>query len=220
MSTPTPEPVVTLDEAARLAKFAGIVDRETVASFHRWFTEETLALRSTPDLADHLKDDEEDAQEELSPLYEVAREFADLIGAAPHALERIRMLYAEELSSTLPLNLEAERRRRVDQDLSGISRFFAAIKAANEQIKYGSQNGPALLGPRKAAKRLAKKYKEISCQEYNFNIPMSDITDDPWTHPHTSAGVRFVAGAIKVMFPNINDTNLKHILKELSPGRS
>ena len=58
MSTPTPEPVVTLDEAARLAKFAGILDRETVASFHRWFAEETLALRSTPDLADNLKDDE------------------------------------------------------------------------------------------------------------------------------------------------------------------
>ena len=220
MSTSALEPVITLHDASRLAKIAGIHDRVTVETFHRWFAEETRALRSTPDIADHLKDDEKDALEELGPLFEVAREFTDLIGAAPHALERIRMLYAEELSSTLPLNLEAERRRRVDQDLSGISRFFAAIKAANEQIKYGSQNGPALLGPRKAAKRLAIKYKEMSCQEYNFNIPMSDITDDPWTHPHTSAGVKFVAGAIKVMFPNINDTNLKHILKELSPGRS
>ena len=161
MSTPALEPVITLDDAARLAKIAGIHDRETVETFHRWFAEETRALRITPDIADHLKDDEEDALEELGPLYEVAREFTDLIGAAPHALERIRMMYSEELSSTLPLNLNEERRRRVDQDLLGISRFVAAIEAANEQIKDGSQNGPALLGPRKAAKRLAKKYKEI-----------------------------------------------------------
>jgi len=220
MSTSALEPVITLHDASRLAKIAGIHDRETVETFHRWFAEETRALRSTPDIADHLKDDEEDAREELGPLYEVARKFADLIDAAPHALERIRMLYAEELSCTLQSNLDEERRRRVDQDLLGISRFFAAIKAANEQINYGSQNGPALLGPRKAAKRLAKKYKEISYQEYNFNIPMNDFTGDPWTHPHTSAGVRFVAGAIKVIFPNINDTNLKRILRELSAERS
>ena len=215
MSAPIPEPVMTLDDAARLAKIAGVDDMERVASLHRWFEKETPVLRSTPDLADHLKDDEESAEQELRPLCEVAREFADLICAAPHALERVRMLYAEELSGTLALDLETESRRRLDQDLVGISRFFAAIEAADEQIEFGSHNGPALLGPRKAAERLAKKYKEISLQEYHFDIPVIDFTDDPWTHPHTSAGVKFVAGAIKLMFPNINDTNLKRILKEL-----
>ena len=215
MSAPIPEPVLTLDDAARLAKIAGVDDVDTVTSLHRWFEEETPGLRSTPDLADHLKDDEEGAQEELRPLSEVARNFADLIGAAPHALERVRMLYAEELSVAPLLDLEMESRRRLDRDLIGMSRFFTAIEAANEQIKYGSHNGPALLAPRKAAERLAEKYKEISLQEYHFDIPMIEFTDDPWTHPHASAGVRFVAGAIKVMFPNINDTNLTSILKEL-----
>ena len=215
MSSSIPEPVVTLDDAARLAKFAGVDDMETVASLHRWFEEETPVIRSTPDLADHLKDDEEGAQEELRPLREVAREFADLIRTAPRALERVRMLYAEELSGAFLLDMEAESRRRLDHDLIGISRFFTAVEAANEQIKYGSHNAPALLGPRKAAERLAQKYKEISLQEYFFDIPMIEFTDDPWTHPHTSAGVRFVAGAIKLLFPNINDTNLKRILKDL-----
>ncbi len=215
MSSSIPEPVVTLDDVTRLAKIAGVDDAETVTSLHRWFEEETPGLLRTPDLADHLKDDEEGAQEELRPLSEVARNFADLICAAPHALERVRMLYAEELSGTLLLDLEIESRRRLDRDLIGMSRFFTAIEAASEQIKFGSHNGPALLGPRKAAERLAEKYKEISLQKYHFDIPLIEFTEDPWTHPHTSAGVRFVAGAIKVMFPNINDTNLKRILKEL-----
>ena len=162
MSSTTPAPAITIDDATSLAKMAGVHDVNHVASLHRWFEAEALELRNIPDLADKLKGDEEAAESELRPLFEVTQEFAERVRAAPHALERVRMLYAEELSRTLIVDLEEESQRRLDQDLISASRLLTAIGAAREQVKRGSAGGPALLGPHQAAQRLIKKYKEIN----------------------------------------------------------
>ena len=125
------------------------------------------------------------------------------------------MLYAEELSDVLPVDLGIENQRRLDQDLRGLFRFVAAIEATNTNVCQEGQTGPALLGPRKAAQHLVKKYVEISYQQFHYYVPDVANTGNLWAHPHTSPGTRFVAKALKTMFPTLNDTNLKRILKEL-----
>ncbi len=96
-----------------------------------------------------------------------------------------------------------------------MSWLVAAIDATNTNIRQEQRTGPALPGPRKAAQRLAKKYMEISYQQFQYYVPDIANAGNPWTHPHTSPGTRFVATALKTMFPTLNDTNLKRILKEL-----
>lgn len=209
------EPCVSESDACALAKIAGVQDPDTIASLLQWLEQEIPEARSLPDLVDQLQGDEDAARKELRPLSEIAHEFAKVIRSAPHALERVRMLYAEELSDVLPVDLGLENQRRLDQDLKGMARLVAAIDATNANIRLEERTGPALLGPRKAAQRLARKYTEISYQPFQYYVPDIDNSGDPWTHPHTSPGTRFVATALKTMFPTLNDTNLKRILKEL-----
>ncbi len=209
------KPCVSEDDARALAKIAGVHDPETIVSLHHWLVEETPDLQNTPDLIDQLQGDEGAAREELRPLSEVAQEFAKIIRSAPHALERIRMLYAEELSDVQPVDLGVQNLRRLDQDLKGMARFVAAVEAANTNICMEERTGPALMGPRQAAQHLVKKYVEISYQQFHYYVPDIDKCGNPWTHPHTSPGTRFVAMALKTMFPTLNDTNLKRILREL-----
>lgn len=206
---------ITEDDARDLAAIAGVYDGEVVSTLHRWLTTETPGLQSIPDLADQLQGDEEAARKELEPLTDVSQVLVDVIRDAPHALERVRMLYAEELQDVLPINLGDETQRRLDQDLKGMGRFLAAVVAANEHMKSEVQQGPALLGPRKAAEKLVEQYEKISYQQFSYNIPNVENVKDLWCHPHTSAGTRFVAKALKVMFPTLNDTNLKRILQDL-----
>lgn len=208
-------PCVSEDDARALATIAGVHDPETVSSLHQWLVDEMPDLQNTPDLIDQLQGDEDTARDELRPLSEIASEFSKVIRETPHALERVRMLYAEELSTVLPVDLGVQDLRRLDQDLKGMARFVAAVEAASANISLEKRTGPALLGPRKAAQRLVKKYVEISYQQFHYYVPDVANAGDPWTHPHTSPGTRFVAKALKTMFPTLNDTNLKRILREL-----
>lgn len=209
------ESSITEEDARNLAAIAGVHDSDVVASLHAWLTAETPGLQSVPDLADQLRGDEEVARAELKPLNEVSQALVDVIRDAPHALERVRMLYAEELQDIMPINLGDETQRRLDQDLKSMGRFLAAVVAANEHIQSEIQQGPALLGPRQAAEKLVEQYEKISYQQFSYNVPNVGNVKDLWCHPHTSAGTRFVAKALKVMFPTLNDTNLKRILQDL-----
>jgi len=206
---------ITEDDVRDLAQIAGVYDSDVISALHDWMVRETPALKRLPDLVDQLQGDEDAARLELQPLNEVAQALVDVIRDAPHALERVRMLYAEELQDILPFNLGDATQRRLDQDLKGMGRFLAAVVAANEHIQSEEQHGPALLGPRKAAEQLVEQYEKISYQQFSYDVPNVDTVKNPWNHPHTSAGTRFVAKALKVIFPNLNDTNLKRILQEL-----
>ena len=129
------EPCVSESDACALAKIAGVQDPDTIASLLQWLEQEIPEARSLPDLVDQLQGDEDAARKELRPLSEIAHEFAKVIRSAPHALERVRMLYAEELSDVLPVDLGLENQRRLDQDLKGMARLVAAIDATNANIR-------------------------------------------------------------------------------------
>ncbi len=144
------EPCISEDDVRALAKIAGVQDPDTIASLLQWLEQEVPDVRSLPDLVDQLQGDEDAAREELRPLSDVAHEFAKVIRNAPHALERVRMLYAEELSDVLPVDLGLENQRRLDQDLKGMSRLVAAIDATNTNIRQEQRTGPAPgLSPRR-----------------------------------------------------------------------
>lgn len=206
---------VSEKDARTLAAIAGVHDDEAIASLRRWLEQETVGARKTPDLADQLRGDEDVARKELLPLVKAAGDFMRAIRGAPHALERIRMLYAEELPEVLPVDLGVQGQRRLDQDLRGLARLAAAIEATETNVSAEQCAGPALLGPRKVAQELARKYVELSYQPFHYHVADTHNAGNIWTHPHTSPGARFVAGALKTMFPNLNDTNLKNILQDL-----
>lgn len=215
MAGPEKDISITEDEARDLAQIAGVYDTDVISSLHDWLVREAPGLQQIPDLVDQLQGDKIAARKELGPLKEMSQALVDVIRDAPHALERVRMLYAEELQDVMPINLGDETQRRLDQDLKGMGRFLAAVVAADEHIQSEQQNGPSLLGPRKAAEKLVEQYERISYQQFSYDVPHIDNVSNLWCHPHTSAGTRFVAKALKVMFPNLNDTNLKRILQEL-----
>ncbi|NQV45254.1 MAG: hypothetical protein HQ501_10140 [Rhodospirillales bacterium] len=206
---------ISEEDTRMLAEIAGVHDPETVNSLHQWMMQEVPNARKTPDLADQLQGDAEAARKELQPLTKIAKEFLNVIRNAPHALERVRMLYAEEPKEPSTAAPNTVEQRRLDQDMKGLARLAAAIEATDAQALSESRAGPALLGPRKAARVLAEKYMEISYQPFHYYVPDIENIGNIWSHPHTSPGTRFVATALKTMFPTLNDTNLRNIMKEL-----
>ncbi len=215
MGKPANNPCLSDEDVRSLASIAGVYDNEAISSLHDWLENKTANARKTPDLADRLRDSEDAAREEIKPILDTVREFMSALRTAPNALERIRMLYAEELSEEQIVEFESQGQRRLDQDLKGLARLAAAIQATEDNINAEECTGPALLGPKTVAYELAQKYVEISYQPFHYYVPETHSTCSPWSHPHTSPGTRFVAGALKKMFPSLNDTNLKNILKEI-----
>ena len=211
-----PEPKITKNMIADLTRIIGVDDSETLTAFQLWLEEKAEACRNVPEVMIRVENSEEAAQGELSNLAMAARIFADAIKIAPNISEHVRLSYAKELAEEPSWDDGVEARRRLDRDLKGPTRLFAAIEAANHRIAHDIPNWPHLVGLQKAAEFLAGKYEELSFKKFHFSVPQDYDVGSIWKHPHTSLSTKFVAAALKVIFPEASDANIFGALKEMS----
>lgn len=210
-----PEPEITETVAHDLARGIGVADCDTLAAFHGWLKEKAEDCRGVPEIAARLEQSNESARTELSDLALAAQAFAEAMASAPNISEHVRLSYARELAEDPAWEDAAEARRRLDCDLNGATRLFAAIAAANSRVALDTPVRPHLIRLRVAAEHLVCKYEELSFSKFHFSIPELQGAETIWSHPHTSAGAKFVAVALKAIFPTVSDINIVSTLKEI-----
>ncbi len=214
-----PEPEITKTLAADLARSIGVDDSETVTAFHVWLEDKAESCRGVPDVSARLEESGEPARDELSELAVAAQAFADAMKSAPNISEHVRLSYARELAVDPAWSVLVEARRRLDNDLNGATRLFAAIEAANRRVALATPHRPHLIGLRRAAEYLVCKYEELSFSSFYFSVPEVHGAESVWGHPHTSTGTKFVATALKAIFPTASDANIMSALKEIQSFR-
>ncbi len=212
-----PEPKITKNMIAGLTRIIGVDDSETVTAFHLWLEEKAEVCRSVPEVMIRVENSEEAAEGELPNLAMAAQKFADAIKTSPNISEHVRLSYAKELAEDPSWDDEVLARRRLDRDLEGAIRLFAAIEAANHRVARDQPNRPHLVGLRKAAEHLAGKFEDLSYQKFHFSVPQVNDGESVWEHPHTSLSTKFVAAALKVIFPKASDANIMWAFREMQP---
>ncbi len=207
------QPIMSLEDAHKLASLAGRTDAAAVRDLCDWINEEGPILRASDKIPAAQKSADMAARGLLGPLGDALQLLLTVLAPTKREAQdekAVRVILRRDevigrIEDAYPRGaIEEIGRDQCREDIEGLSRLREAVREALKRISV-KRGRSALEAMHTAAELLARKYEELSRKPYTF-----DSYKGGWQTP----GTEFVARGLHAIFPGATDANLRSVMRD------